>query len=556
MLINKLKSSDQVDLHYSNLISELIDLTKPQDVFLIGGRGLAKTTDIIPKRLIDIIYEMPGAPLAIVSDTYINAMTNIIPYISEGLNRNKFLKDYHWISGHKPPDKWDKSTLDIQDFKHIISTFNGVRILIKSLDRPSIGAGISVAHLVGDEAKYFKRDKLENAFPTVRGNRILFGNSPYFMGHTFTTDMPNVALVSNDDWILDMEKKFSPKVIVDLLHIGFVINEILKEYLDAKLNNEPESNLVKIKRNLQLWYERQRLYRRGTTLFLIVSTLANIDILTYEYFLDQYNKMDYETFKRAILSIKCTLDKSLRFYANLGDRHFYEDGVDYENNYDQINLGEELIETSSALRYINSNALIEAGFDAGNQMSLVIGQLQLNEYRVLKEFYTLSPSFIRELATQFINFFHPHKYKLLHLRYDRSANQYSKSKKDFANQLKHDIEYDMYGKRTGWDVFLLSEGQGNIYHSEEYNLMNVIMGEKEKRLPKLLIDKWQCKNLKSSLELAPLLKDSKGIIKKDKRSEKLSPDRLVAESTNFSDAFKYLICRKEWLSIVNHKTIL
>ena len=159
----------------------------------------------------------------------------------------------------------------------------------------------------------------------------------------------------------------------------------------------------------------------------------------------------------------------------------------------------------------------------------------------------------RELGDKFITFFEPHKRKVLHLYHDRSTNQYRKTGRDVATQLKHDIEYNKAGTRTGWIVQLMSVGQGNISHSDEFNLMNIMMGEKDKRLPKLLIDKFECKELKSQLEITPVTKSSKGEIQKVKKGDKLSPSRLAMESTNFCDAFKYLLCRHKWLAIARQK---
>jgi len=112
-----------------------------------------------------------------------------------------------------------------------------------------------------------------------------------------------------------------------------------------------------------------------------------------------------------------------------------------------------------------------------------------------------------------------------------------------------DMEKDLSGKPTGWSVRLISLGQGNIPHDAEYDLMNQMMGEKTPRLPVLLIDRFECKELKSQLELAPLEKDSKGRMMKVKKSDKFPLSRLPMESTNFTDAFKYLICRQQFLNI-------
>ena len=237
------------------------------------------------------------------------------------------------------------------------------------------------------------------------------------------------------------------------------------------------------------------------------------------------------------------------FYANLSDRHFYQDGYNY-NYYDKFGLKENINQTSAGLKYIVQDNFLEAGFDAGNMMSLVIGQEQGLIFRVVKDLFVVSPDWIRELADKFIQFFVSHKYKFLHLYYDRSANQYRKAGKDFATQLKNCIESNQNGTPTGWRVKLMSIGQGTIFHSEEYDLMNVLMGEKNSKLPKLQIDQYECKELKCSLELAPLDKGTKGQLIKVKKSEKLPLARLPMESTNMSDAFKYLMCRPRYINIV------
>ena len=202
---------------------------------------------------------------------------------------------------------------------------------------------------------------------------------------------------------------------------------------------------------------------------------------------------------------------------------------------------------------IRPNKTIEAGFDTGNMMSLVIGQEQGDVYRILKNIYTLTPEWIRELANKFLTYFEPHGKKYLLLYHDRAANQYHKAKKDHASQLKHDIEYNQDGQRTGWIVQLMSTAQGNINHQDKFNLMNTMMGEKDSRLPKLLIDQWECKELKNQLEIVPIKTGNRGEILKQKKGDLLASPRLPMESTNMSDAFDYLICRKKWMEIAKQK---
>jgi len=540
------------DIKYSNWISTLIDIIKPTNLYLYGGRGTAKSTEILAKRSIDVIYDMPRASFAFVSDTYVNLMTNIIPAILLGWeSRMKFFEKYHFVVDEAPPDHWKKPLVKTFSYKHTISTFNGCKFFLTSLDRPSSNAGISVVHHFGDESKYLQWDKLSKLFPTLRGDYALYGHSHYFMGQTFCSDMADPT-VGESDWMLRMEKNMDKKQITQIIQCAMILNEINLELYHARQKNEDPLKIENITRNQTRWMDRLRKIRTDSTFFYIVSSFANADILTLKYFENLLATLTFEEFKTSVLSIRKTLEKGARFYGALADKHFYIDGYNYDY-YDKFGIRDNISQSSAGLRYIHPDKSIEAGFDAGNMMSLVIGQQQGDIYRVLKGIYTINPESIRELGDKFIQFFSTHKRKVLHLYHDRSTNAYRKIGRDIATQLKHDIEYDRHDKRTGWLVQLMSIGQGNITHSDEFNIMNIMMGEKDKRLPKLLIDKFECRELKSQLEITPVAKTAKGEIMKVKKGDKLPPSRLAMESTNFCDAFKYLICRPTWLTMARQK---
>jgi hypothetical protein len=75
-----------------------------------------------------------------------------------------------------------------------------------------------------------------------------------------------------------------------------------------------------------------------------------------------------------------------------------------------------------------------------------------------------------------------------------------------------------------------------------------LLAEINPMLPAVRIDMFNCRNLKSSLELAPtkiVNRNGKKLVVKEKKSE-----QLPSQSTNFSDAFKYLLCRKTWMKYV------
>ena len=549
-------TKDDADIRYSNWISTLIDLIRPSNLYVIGGRGTAKSTDILAKRAIEIIYDMPRASFAFVSDTYVNLMTNIIPSIILGwesrLNFHEHAKEMpgHFVVDQEPPSHWPKPYIKTFSYKHTISTFNGCKFFLTSLDRPSANAGISVVHQFGDEAKYLLEEKLNKLFPTLRGDYRLYGHSHYFMGQTFCSDMPDPN-VGESDWMMRMEKKMDKEKILRIIQAAMVVNEINWDIYYGKKAGD-QKRIDNAIANKAKWDIRLRRIRQDSTFFYVVSSFANADILTLKYFRNLLETLDFEEFKTAVLSIRKSLDKGARFYGNLSDHHFYRDGYNYDY-YDQFGLKDNMVQNSAGLRYIQSDKLLEGGFDAGNMMSLVIGQEQGNTYRILKGMHTITPEWIRELSNQFILFFEPHKRKVLHLYHDRSTNAYRKSKRDFATQLKHDLEYNAQGVRTGWVVTLMSIGQGNITHGDEFNLMNTMMGEKDNRLPKLQIDMFECKYLKSQLEITPVDKGRKGEIIKIKKGDKLPANRLPMESTNYSDAFKYLLCRPKYVTIARQR---
>lgn len=538
------------EFRYSNWISTIIDMVKPTNLYLYGGRGTAKSTDILAKRIIDIIYDMPGAPFAFVADTYINLITNILPHILLGFQRMKFLEGIHYVVEQKPPERWEKSTIKTFDYKHTITTFNGCKFFLKSLDRPSINAGISVVHQFGDESKYLQSEKLSKFFPTLRGDVVRFGKSNYFLGQTFCSDMPDPNY-GESDWMDKMAAMMNKDQIVKILQTAQIVNEIellLIQYEQSGKKKEYDLTMVKLNR----WLERMNRIRKDSTFFYVVSSFANSEILTVKYFRNLLKNSSFDDFKLHVLSMKRKLIAGARFYGSLTDRHFYVDGYDYD--FIDAKCGKtNTVINSKALRHLHQEMPIEAGFDAGNMMSLVIGQEQGTVYRVVKNIYTLAPDWIRELANQFITFFEPHGKKYLLLYHDRAANQYHKVKKDFASQLKHDIEYTQDGVRTGWIVQLMSTAQGNILHQDKFNLMNTMMGEKDSKLPRLLIDQWECKELKNQLEIVPIKTGNKGEVLKQKKSDQLPLPRLPMESTNLSDAFDYLICRKKWLDIAKQK---
>jgi hypothetical protein len=542
-----------VDLRFATKVKVLVDMIAPKDLYLVAGRAMAKTSDIVAERSKAIIYDMPRSYQLFVSDTYQNALTNVLPALIEGWERKGWRDGIHFVTDERP--KYGKNFImpykPPLKFKHTISVFNGTFFNLGSLDQASGLAGSSYQHRYGDEARLLKKKKLDRSSPALRGEYAAFGHSPFYMGNTFTTDMPNLML-GDDDWIMNMEKEMDLEQIELALHAAFVLNDIKREII-ANEQMGIVSERMRLQKSLRIWNEIWVRARKDSTFFYAISSLVNLDILTDGYFKAVLKSLGQEEFKSAILSFKVQVSQGQKFYFNLGEHHFYDDGVD-QSYYDRFKIKDEIYGSSEALRYIDTNTKIEGGVDFGDMCSLIAGQSRGNTLYIAKEFYTLAPENEVQLGQKFVSFFRNHKYKVLDLYYDRSGNQNSKTKRDWATAIKKAIEYH-HGSSTGWIVNLMSKDQGTIYQEEEYHFAGKLLGESVSELPKIKIDRFQCKCLKSSLELTKtkVKTDRYGsrTVHKDKSTESLPIESRPMFSTNFSDAFKYFIFRRYWVDKAN-----
>ena len=549
--------SQDVDVRFASKVKMLVDLIAPKDLYLVAGRATAKTSDIVAERSKAIIYDMPRSYQLFVSDTYQNALTNVLPALIEGWERKGWREGIHFVTDERPiyGKNFKMPYKPPLKYKHTISIFNGTFFNLGSLDQSSGLAGSSYQHRYGDEARLLEKKKLDRSSPALRGEYAAFGHSVYYMGNTFTTDMPNIML-KDHDWILNMEKEMDLEQIELALQAAFVLNDIKREMI-ANEQIGVVTERERLEKSFRIWNEIWVRARKDSTFFYAVSSLVNLDILTDGFFKAVLKSLGPDEFKSAILSFKVQISQGEKFYFNLVDNHFYDDGVD-NTYYDRFKIKDQIYGSSRALRYIDHKQRLEAGVDFGDMCSMIVGQERGRNLYILKEFYTLPEKNEVQLGEMFCDFFRNHEYKVLDLYYDRSGNQNSKTKRDWASSMKRAIEY-VNGVNTGWVVNLVSKHQGTIYQEEEYYFAGKLLGGQEPNLPRVMIDRFQCKCLKSSLELTKTLVKTNRVgsrtIHKDKSSEKLPMKSRPMFSTNFSDAFKYFIYRRHWVDKVSGSSL-
>lgn len=547
----RVKIDNNLDVRYASWLKMFVDLISPKNLWLILGRGGAKTTDIVAERTMAINQDMPGSYLAFLSDTYVNALDNIVPSLLEGWMRKGYKENIDFVVDKPPPSHFKLPYKSPKAYKHTLSTRFGNFYKLVSMDVPTSAAGNSYQHQIIDETRNIDFTKAKKLMPALRGYPA-FGHSVYYRGTTATTDMPNVT-EGDYDWILGHEKDMDVQQIKNILKVAIVLNQVKCELYNA-IRDKDINKVHRLQKQLKRWMIKWVKVRKNSTLFYQVSSFVNVDILTPGYFKDQLEALGTEEFKSAILTFKPTLKKGERFYATLGEHHYYDDGI-IPGYYDKYSIGDSVEATSLALKYMQHNKPIDVGADFGNMCSMIIGQEFGNYVYLLKELFTLAPEHTKELALKFHNFFKFHKNKVVNFWYDRSGNQNAAIKKDYATEIKTFLE------KKGWVVNLKNKNQATIFQEEEFNHMKHFFGGYNNSLPQIKIDKFQCANYISSIKLAKTKlskhrRTGSTIIQKDKSSEKLPLHQLPKYSTNFSDAGKYFFFRPKWVEKTRQRGLL
>lgn len=536
---------------YINQYAMVAALTMPQNFIGILGRASAKTTQFQAMRIQQAVLECPGAPFVWVTDTYSNLHKNVIPSVLEGLRFLGWETDREFIIDRQPPIEWQRQMYNVIDkYKQVMTFWNGFTFTFVSLDRPSIGAGRSYVGLFGDEVKYWPEEKFTNIRKAVRGYRARYGDSPWYRSLSLTSDMPNPNHTGEYTWMMKLVKLMDKEKVKLLLQTGQALNEARRRYAET-LQTDDERAQQLAERNMRRWEERWTELRRGTTLFMVASTLINADVLGEEFFQEEL-QAGLEGIDTNLLSIPQKLQADQKFYVTMTARDFYQDGTD-NAILEQHDYGWE--QDSTVLRYLDGRMPLDGGMDDGNMKSMVFGQQRGREYRVMKEIYTLPPENERQLADKFLDYFKPHRTKLLRLYYDRAMNNYRRVGTSMMQRIKAAIERYDDGRSTGWRVQLMSLGQGDIYSHTEYAFFSALFARQLKtQLFILLIDAQNCPNLKAEMENTPITvaedkRTGRKDIRKQKKGDKLPTARLPQESTNLTDALKYLIMRRQWVNI-------
>lgn len=522
------------ELKFVSSLAKKVALVDAKETIVIAGRGSAKSTEIIAGDLDRRFHDMPGAVFGLVGATYTQVQQRTLASTISGLARRGYIEDKHWKVG-RPKKSWGKPLFQPLNWDKWISIYTGCGLCIMSLDRPGMSNSYTVWKLYGDEAKLFDYKLFqEDVVPTLRGAVNYFPNNPHNRGIMLCTSMPSLP---EGQWLLDFEKRMDQELVDAIYELALNVEELKFAYYKTKNRNTKE----KIQKEIEIRTKNINVLRKHCIHYIEASSLVNIDILGGDYILQQYEVLGEDKFLTEILNVR-PKGTDVMFYNGLSKRNFYT-AYDYDNYIDSFGLfHDKRSENWRRDKDYNPALPLIMGFDFGVRFNGgVIAQFDYmeNKLRVLYNFYVENGGTIEDAVNKFHEYYKGIQYNQIYLYYDNAGNNRNGIiMQTAAEQLENLLMV------RGWNVERKTKGGANTRHYKKYFLYEKVLNDKNNKFPQLLINSNNCDDLITSMRFAKAKKDSKGMIQKDKSSEKkgtIKPRHATHLSDALDDLFYPLI---------------
>lgn len=499
---------------------------------LIWGRGTGKSA-VIAWLIHMILQLMPRSTWSIQGATYQQLLTRTLPGTFEWLEKLGYQRDIdYWINkrpiGVRSEQMPYYAPLKFDNYI-TIKRRDGLCVGFMLLSQDSNSRGTNTDGVICDESLLLNMDRFaEEVTPTNRGHEIYFKKIPLHHGIFHFSSMP-----VGDSRLFDMGSYYGD-ALNDLITSQKQMISLQLDFIEAK-ENEIRREIYREIHYLQSgihWYAKNRQFYSEYNVF------ENLTNLGLRYLLDMYKTTPLDLFKIEALNERHTkvtggfyaaFDRSIHCYTRWN--------VSYLENLDfDFDKAKDL--DSRADADCDTNAPLYIGTDYGNQYNwIIVGQKddRLCNFRVIKEVYTMSPKILDDTVQEFCQYYRHHKNKLLYFNPDAEGYH------ERANSQSTYVDTSMKILRdNGWSVKMGHRMKYNKYHDDTYYLVNGMLSkEQRKDLYSISINSDNCKNLILAMEKTPT-KEHKGLVKKDKSSERIKEGRITAtDSTDALDQMLY-----------------
>lgn len=492
----------------------------PRDLVCEMGRGTGKGL-IDAVRMLQCFQQMPGCCMGFVSPSYKRCLTNTLPSLLVHLERWGYKRDIHYTVGKKPWKSlgWKSPIFTPNSWDNCIGFYNGSVCQIISQDREGASNGLSLDHILIDEAKFVDYEKLKNeTFQTNRGNEMYFSKCHLHHGLTITCD---TAVTKRGSWWMGYEQKMDKELIE-------AIEALVYERWKAAQQPQPDEKRIK-QLDSQLFT-----LRRHALLYIRRPSIYNLAVLGEDFIRRMKRELPPLTFATSIM---CQHFTQMRdgFYSSLDERaNLYSAAIDTPLESvatpSKATKGTATCATDSDLQ---ADRPIIIAMDANDNINwLVAGQLgDDGRLRILKSFFVKYERKIPQLLDDFVAYYKPHPTKRVIFYFDSTFKG-----QGFGLQRNSDFHtfIAQHLQAHQWHVQKAYIG-APMHHIEKCHLINRMFTGRARH--QILINRDNNPDLLISIQTAGVYGN-----RKDKRGEKLAEtenDKLEGR-TDGSDAFDTL----------------
>lgn len=442
------------------------------------SRGSGKSTGLA-YGMRQFVVQMPRASFFLVGATYSQILSRTLPSTIEGLEMFNLYQDVDYVVGRS--GKKNGFQMPFQppnQWNNVIHFNNGAIFQLVSLDNPNTGRGLNSYGGIGDEAALLDPVKLYNNVKTTnRAKKEIFKNSSMLGAEIYASSTP---ITKKGKWFIDMEEEAKKRP--DLYYFS-------------------KSNAFWNPHIRENWFDEMRAEAPSELIY-------NAEILN--------------------IRPKEITDG---FYANINpDRHYYND---HNNTYLEsigLSLNSNGNFNSNQDNDIIPNDPLIVSLDFGVFNSCVISQVQDDAYRVLNSMWVKSPKLLDDLfIEQFIPYYRPHQNKMIYLYGGHDGNnRLPNSALTLFEQVRELLS------NHGWTVIIMTRGAAAT-HYDKYLLINAMLKESDRRLPKIRINEGNNTDLIIALERSEAIESNHGV-DKNKRDER-NKEFPQQHATHLTDAF-------------------
>lgn len=506
-------------------------IEKPKTAITNWGRATGKTF-LLGLWISQLIKDFPTCTFLIVGASYKSLKDVTLPTVISALKNVGFYDGYNYLFGRKPKNSlgWLDTREAPLDYSNVFVFPNGTMFQLVSLDKnASSFRGRNVDGILVDEALLLDKTRFDDEVsPTNRGN-LKFSNIPYHHGVWYFTSMP---VNSEAYWITEASEYYNKN--------EYNYRSLMDQIADEQLNliriikkHKSKNDVISKQRQINSLKNNIKHYAQNGLYYSESNCFDNILNIGVKYIINEYDRIeDLTKFEREILN-KYIRQIGNTFYPllNRSSHCYYPSCNSDEFN---INVNYSCLDDSDYFAELP----IHLGMDFGSKINtLCVAQYQRSEnvIRFINDFHVFSPYILDDALAKFCSYYKDAVNRTVYFHYDKSGNVHqANSKLTYAESARNFL------KKHKFNAILSSKGQNNPEHNKKFFLWSKILDNKNSRYPNAFFNRITCKDLITSMELAPSKKSGIfQLIQKDKSSENKVQDQ--SKATHKSDSADFVV---------------